>query len=1778
MGLMGNLTDECGYKPILEALEPRLLLDGMTAEQGIELFHTTPAVFIENQGQWDSSVRFVHKGQGANIAHTDSGPVFELFREVVGDETAAPADILNGRFDAEPAEMEHLRFSASFDGANALTPVGIDEAETRFNFLLGDQSQWRQNVPSYEIVAYEGLYDGIDLHTWGRRDHLKYEFHVAPGADFSQISVSYSGVDALEIDEDGALHVHLGGDWGEVVDDTPYIYQIVDGEQVEVAGVYRLVDGDTYAFEITGGYDPTRRLIIDPDLGWSTYLGGSDTDRGYGIAVDAADNALVTGQTYSAGWVSGGGDTSHAGSVDGFVVKLSTSGGHLWSTYMGGSSSDYGQAIAVDASGNALVAGPTWSSGWVSGGWDTSYGGNHDSDGFVVKLSVSGGHLWSSYLGGSDSDHGIGIAVDADGNALVTGYTYSSGWVSGGWDTTYGGNGLYDGFVVKLNPTGGHIWSSYVGGWHYDSGTGIAVDASDNALVTGYTQSPDWVSGGWDTSLGGKWDAFVVKLSPTGGHIWSSYLGGSDGEWGDGIAVDASGKVLVTGQTSSSGWVSGGGDTSYNGGNDAFVVKLSPTGGHIWSSYLGGSGYDRGYDIATDAIGNALVTGRTDSAGWVSGGWDASHNGGKDAFVLKLSASGDHLWSSYLGGSGWDEGHGIAADRAGNALVTGYTESSGWISDGWDTSHNGGWDAFVAKIGEAAPPTPPDLYGTNCILLADELDWSDTPPIQGQVHNGGGTPVTTDFRVDFCLSNDLNFGDSDDVLLDSYSHTDDIAANASGPQFSITLSLPDEPPAGYSRTGTFYIGMKTDPGNDISESDETNNFGTVGEHSDWDSLTVVSVEQFVITGKVVYRDVDAWMRNARHVRVEAWEKQVIPFTDYKIAEGYTDGAGNFKFTHDTQGQALTNADWGLGESGTRDIYFKLRAENEAAKVAFEFLGGAIGIIYWHDSDVEYDVSGPSYNRSFGLSSTVATPNHAAAWGIPGYIKQAKDWLWQETGWSRPLLGVLYPNIFLIFPETWPGYRPLFDVISIPEDWADYGESVLAHEYGHAVHWYARGGNLPAPGREHTIRSETDEAFAITEGWAEFFQAAVFGNENIDSLWLEQNTYWMGGDADGSNNFGNIVEGAVASVLWDLFDGIGDDGLSEGFGRIWNVFLNDDPDSIWNAAGIDDFYHYWTIRYAQTRALDEIFIDHGMPVRDDSHEENDSSETATPLTNIHTSYPHLILSEAADWFVFTLEGTATASSSVSISFEHDQGDLNVYVYDGSLDLIGSSSGIADIESVSMAGQLAGIYYVKVEGDWGDFSPDYDLVLDLHTNDPPTNISLSSATVVENKPSGTTVGAFSTIDPDVGDTFTYSLVGGSGSTDNSSFYVNGSQLKTASSFNYEAKNSYSIRVRSTDQGGLYTEKVFTIDVTDVNDPPVAVNSSYDGEEDHLCAVAMSVSDEDDGALDCIVISGPHHGTLHPGTGSSRTYEPDSDWHGTDSFTFKAWDGDAYSNEATVTVEVESVNDAPLFTKGAKQAVNEDAGLQTVAGWATGISAGPTNESGQTVSFIVSNDNNGLFSQQPTVSADGTLTFTPTSDAYGTAEVTVQARDNGGTANGGDNTSDAQSFRITVTGLFDDDEYEMLVSQFGLRGDGLAADFNGDGRVDLADFAITRANFGNMLPPAAPAAALQAAGEPIAAVAAPVVPVVSHPLGNNNDASDDSIAAAASAPAIDLLAESPSAAGYVSGSQAISGGPSAMTLYRAATVEYDLRPPSDDLLAGEADDLLADILAESALALPL
>jgi hypothetical protein len=468
-------------------------------------------------------------------------------------------------------------------------------------------------------------------------------------------------------------------------------------------------------------------------------LGGSGEDSGFGIAVDAAGNAYVVGLADSSNFPTTAGafqPTRGGGRANAFVTKLNPTGTALvYSTYLGGSGNsgfgihDQGLGIAVDTAGNAYVTGFAGSSDFptTAGAFQPTFGGGFNNA-FVTKLNPTGtGLVYSTYLGGNASDQGLGIAVDTAGNAYVAGATSSINFptTAGAFQPT--GGGFADAFVTKLNPTGtGLVYSTFLGGnTNNDFGSGIAVDTAGNAYVTGFARSSNFptTAGAFQPTFGGGFvDAFVTKLDATGSALlYSTYLGGSSNDVGQGIAVDGAGSAYVTGETSSTNFPTtpGAAQTIHAGGfgPDAFVTKLDATGSTLlYSTYLGGSSNDVGRGIAVDGAGSAYVTGNTFSTDFptTSVATQTTNAGGFDVFVTKLDATGSALlYSTYLGGSGGifggaDIGNGIAVDSAGSVYVTGSTDSTNFptTSGAAQTTHAGFNDAFVAKI--VLPPTSTD--------------------------------------------------------------------------------------------------------------------------------------------------------------------------------------------------------------------------------------------------------------------------------------------------------------------------------------------------------------------------------------------------------------------------------------------------------------------------------------------------------------------------------------------------------------------------------------------------------------------------------------------------------------------------------------------------------------------------------------------------------------------------------------------------------------------------------------------------------------------------------------------------------------------------------------------------------------------------------------------------------------------------------------------------------------------------------------------------------------
>ena len=557
--------------------------------------------------------------------------------------------------------------SLKFSENRRVKPEARGELEGKVNYFIGnDPALWRTNIPTFSEVVYRNVYPGIDLVYSGDQRRLKYTFYLQPNSHPNQILMIYDGIEGVWVDEEtGELVIQT--EWGEMRDAAPVAYQEIEGVRKAIDISFRLMGEKRVGF-VVGDYDPNFMLTLDP--GYSTYLGGSGFDTGIDIAVDSSGNAYVTGYTYSSNFPTENAyDSSLSGSCDAFVTKLSSSGTLSYSTYLGGSSSDAGYSIAVYSSGEnvyACVTGFTDSSDFPT---KNAYQGDQGGrDTFVTKLNNAGNDLlYSTYLGGSGADwHSHGIAVGSSGNVYIASQTNSTDFPTKNayQSSNAGGNDI---FVTKIDTTqsgvNSLIYSTYLGGSSNDDGAHIALDSQGNVYVTGVTDSSDFPTQNPYQGDQGDRDVFVTKLSFSDSTLslsYSTYLGGSGNDSGVNIAVDSSYNAYVTGLTQSSNFPTQNAyDSSLGGSQDAFVTKLSFSDSTLslsYSTYLGGSSDDSCNAIAVDGAGNAYVSGHTNSSDFpTKNAYQGTYGGNRDAFVTWFNSDGTALrCSTYLGGSGDD--------------------------------------------------------------------------------------------------------------------------------------------------------------------------------------------------------------------------------------------------------------------------------------------------------------------------------------------------------------------------------------------------------------------------------------------------------------------------------------------------------------------------------------------------------------------------------------------------------------------------------------------------------------------------------------------------------------------------------------------------------------------------------------------------------------------------------------------------------------------------------------------------------------------------------------------------------------------------------------------------------------------------------------------------------------------------------------------------------------------------------------------------------------------
>jgi hypothetical protein len=618
-----------------------------------------PLYFIPNAGQVDEQALFYSKTREYTLWCTHSGLVFDSTTE-------------NGWRDVS---------TLYFKGAQKAEVVPKNIADYTVSYFKGqNRAEWNPGIQTSKAVLYEGLFPNIDLKIYGNKNQIEYDWIVKKGGDPSRIQFFFDDANDIQISESGDLVVKTTG--GQIVHTKPYAYQNIEGDLREVEAAFVAIEEKIYGF-ILGDYDPNYEVVIDPLLVffYATYLGGAELDQAWDITVDSKGRSYITGFTASTDFptTSGAYNPNSNGGLDVFVTKFNKDGtGLVYSTFIGGTSSDWSYGIAVDADGYAYIAGATASANFpIKGGaYDTSHNGGIDA--FVAKLNKNGSDLMlSTFIGGTGDDTGYDVVLGADGAIFITGSTNSVNFPTTNKADDKVFSGFFDGFATKFDSEASKlIYSTYIGDEYLEELFGIAVDEAGAAYVTGYVD--------YDGQLeNGDSDVWAVKLNAKGTRqVYSFIFGGGDDESGRAVVVDEFKRAYIVGWTYSSNFPTTpeAFDPTYNGHSDAFVCKLFKDGSDfVYCSYLGGTCWDWGEDIDLYDDLSAVVTGYTTTGDFpvTRDAFDTSHNGSADAFVSYVSPDGRDLpYSTFLGGLEPDYGTGIAVDVFEVTHTAGYTQSA----------------------------------------------------------------------------------------------------------------------------------------------------------------------------------------------------------------------------------------------------------------------------------------------------------------------------------------------------------------------------------------------------------------------------------------------------------------------------------------------------------------------------------------------------------------------------------------------------------------------------------------------------------------------------------------------------------------------------------------------------------------------------------------------------------------------------------------------------------------------------------------------------------------------------------------------------------------------------------------------------------------------------------------------------------------------------------------------------------------------------------------------
>ncbi len=634
---------------------------GQTNSAGISLIENKGQI-IDTEGNVRSDILFyAHTPDAIVYFFADRISYVLASKDLASGPDSGQYDVLINEGDIKSIGIRQQRIDVSFVGANNINKIDkLAESGNYMNYYLPHCPDGITDVRSFKEIKYHNLYENIDFVVYpsANNNSLKYDFIIKPGGRASDIRMEYAGGGNIEILDNGS--VFIPGIIGSVLESKPYAYQSSDGKTVnskaEVSSQFKIT-GNYLSIEV-GDYDKTTDLIIDPLVHWGTYYGGIFDERSYHVEVNQSNDLFITGNSYSPDFPTTPGvqQPNFTENYDAFVIKLNNAGQRQWATFYGGTDVDYCRSLAIDINGEIIITGFTWSE----------------------DFPVSDSALQTTYNGGTN-----------------------------------------DGFAAKFTDSGLMIWSTYYGGEGVDHFYDVATDSQGNVLIVGYTDSRDFRAdvNEFFPLEPSKEMVVLIKLDSAGNYLWATFFGGSNEDIGKGVDVDSNDDIVFSGYTSSIGFPVTDG-SEINGVKDAFIAKFSAGGNRIWAMYYGGSSKDECHSNEIITNNEIVFTGKTlsNDIELKPNPYQPQISGFSDAFVGKVDGNGNLLWATYFGGGGSEQATKIATDAESNILVTGFTNSPDFpiSKGGFNRSFvgiDGEFDAFAFKFNSSGD----FLYWSTCI-------------------------------------------------------------------------------------------------------------------------------------------------------------------------------------------------------------------------------------------------------------------------------------------------------------------------------------------------------------------------------------------------------------------------------------------------------------------------------------------------------------------------------------------------------------------------------------------------------------------------------------------------------------------------------------------------------------------------------------------------------------------------------------------------------------------------------------------------------------------------------------------------------------------------------------------------------------------------------------------------------------------------------------------------------------------------------------------------------